>query len=129
MNIKIEQDDNKIYARVTVPSIDKTKGERILVTLEHVEQELHKRGIKFGKCVEGRLNALWNTNENNLTGTWVFSVNKKSLAPLQKIADQTTQPKDVNVEPEILVRPEPTKRKRTSTRRSKKSYSETGLVK
>ena len=124
MNIKIEQSDNKIYAKVTLPSIDKTKGERILVTLEHIEQELHKRGIKFGKCVEGRLNALWNTNKDKLTGTWVFT----QMKPPVSLKEKVTQLKETNIEPEVLVKPEPVKRKRTSPRRSKKSYSKTGLV-
>ena len=128
MNIKIEETDNSIRATVTVPFIDKTKGERILVTLKDVKKELKERNIKIGTCVKGRHNTLWNTNKDNLTSVWVF---KKSSELLK---EKITQLKGVSVEhiehnePEVLVKPEAVKRKRTSSRRSKKSYSKTGLV-
>tara|TARA_Y100000114_G_C11760894_1_gene329639 strand:- start:1648 stop:2025 length:378 start_codon:yes stop_codon:yes gene_type:complete len=124
MNIEIEESDSKIYVAVTLPYIDKTKGERILVMLKDVEEELHRRGIKFGKCVQGRLNTLWNTNKDNLTSVWVFTKMKPSISLEKKV----TQIEATDTEAEVLVKPEPVKRKRTSSRRSKKSYSKTGLV-
>ncbi len=124
MNIKIEESDSKICVAVTLPYIDRTKGERILVMLKDVEEELHRRGIKFGKCVQGRLNTLWNTNKDNLTSVWIFMKMKPSISLEKKV----TQIEATDIEAEVLVKPEPVKRKRTSSRRSKKSYSKTGLV-
>jgi hypothetical protein len=78
MNIKsIEKNNDFIIVTVEVPSVQETKGKRILVTTEDVEKALNKQAVKFVECVESA--QLWNTNPEQLSAQWKFLVPKKAV--------------------------------------------------
>ena len=85
MNIEsVEKKDGKLLVTVSVLPVTMTKGRRVLVTTELVEQTLQNQKVKFGECLSG--NQLWNTNPNQLSAQWIFAlpVQKKTVAKAKK---------------------------------------------
>ncbi len=106
MNIeKIEKKENKLLVTVAVPSIERTKGKRILITTGDVEQELKNQNVKFGPCENNK--ELWNTNPNLLSAVWVF----ENPSPPRKKTLSVSQTKEETPSVRKPSRPSRTSRK------------------
>ena len=108
---KIEEKDGKLYVYVELPFRNDRAGvAKMTCRASDVATELESRNLTFGECLEGR--KLQNWREDTRKGTYVFS--KKTLDKAEE---------SVIIKEEKVVKPKPTRKKRTTKASTRKKVS------
>lgn len=113
MDIKIEEQDNLLCVCVKVDSYNTKIKRKTIINTKELRHRIEKMGHKLGKTVQD--DHIHNLN-GKTQGTWFFE--KKVEKPLDKPVE------DVIIVEEKVVKPKPTRKRRTKSSTTKKTSTE-----
>ena len=124
MNYNINETDNQIEVKVSVPRDIKNK---VVVDTAKIKQHLSENNISFHGCVQ---ESLINNRHSKWSGTWVFSKNDRPVTTIEELevfSDFLEKSFPSNLKKEVdkpntsVVKSRSSSNKKTKTRRKRKS--------